>query len=290
MASVLDRAADFLWRHARLLDRQRYQYLFRGERPAAVLTALRAYQNLDGGFGNALEPDVRCPDSQPVPTEVALRVIDEVGGAGPMVQRLCEYLTSITTAEGGVPFVLPSVRRFPAAPWWQTEDDPPASPNPSASIVGLLLKLGVQHPWVAGATAYCWRHVEQPESEVHTLQAYVLFLENVPDRIRAERAFAALAQRLLSEGLVALDPDAEGYVKKPLDWAPLPTSLCRRLFADDVMAAHLDALVAAQQADGGWPITWPAISAAAEAEWRGWVTVESLKTLKAYGRLGDGRQ
>ena len=43
------RAADFIWRSARLIDRARFAYLFfHGDRET-VLAALRAYQNVDGG-------------------------------------------------------------------------------------------------------------------------------------------------------------------------------------------------------------------------------------------------
>jgi hypothetical protein len=71
----------------------------------------------------------------------------------------------------------------------------------------------------------------------------------------------------------------------PLDWAPTPSSYCRVLFSDEEISHHLDALAARQQPDGGWPLSWQALSAMSEMEWRGWVTVGSLHTLKAYGRL-----
>lgn len=59
----------------------------------------------------------------------------------------------------------------------------------------------------------------------------------------------------------------------------------RSLFSDEAIAAHLDALVAAQQPDGGWMFTWAQWSPAATLEWRGWLTVETLLVLGRYGRL-----
>jgi hypothetical protein len=287
---IFDRAADFIWRNARLLDRQRFAHLFRGAPATPVLAALRAYQNADGGFGNALEPDKRCPDSQPVDVEVALRVLDDLDDEtvwrDPLVGRVIDFLSAITTPDGGIPFVLPSVRGYPRAPWWEADDHPPASPNPTAAIVGLLLKHGVQNPWVEGAADYCWRAISEGSTdEVHELAAILTFLENAPDRLRAEREFERIAERLFAAKLVELDPDATGYVRKPLDWAPTPTSWCHRLFDDHAIVAHLDALAARQQADGGWPITWPTVSPLVELEWRGYVTIDALKTLRAYGRL-----
>lgn len=46
-------------------------------RAADVISALRPYQNADGGFGNALEPDLRGDASQPVPFEHAFQILDE---------------------------------------------------------------------------------------------------------------------------------------------------------------------------------------------------------------------
>lgn len=291
LGKPLAQATTFMWSNARLLDRRLFGYLFSGEPRELVLAALRAYQNPDGGFGNALEPDIRAPVSQPVPVEMALRTLDVVDGFDdPMVARACDYLVSITTPEGGVPFVLPSVRDYPHAPWWQTEGHPPAALNPTAGIAGLLHKHDSDHPWLATATAYCWSAIAATETtEFHDLMPIITFLEHAPDRARAERELERVAARILQPGVVALDPAAEGYAKGPLDWAPAPHSFCRRLFSDDVIAQHLAALAARQQPDGGWPISWPAVSPAGEMEWRGWVTVEALSTLRAYGTLDSGQ-
>ncbi len=296
----LARAADFIWRHARLLDRLRFAHLFLGHDRDAVLAALRAYRNPDGGFGNALEPDLRAPASQPAAVRSALEMLDRIDGfADPMVPKACDYLLTITTPEGGVPFVLPSALAYPRAPWWQTTDDPPASITFSAPIAGLLHKRRVAHPWLDRATDYCWRQVlafdvaepEGPARDVERIgksyeaRAILAFLEHVPDRRRAEEAFARIGRLVLDRKLVALDPDAPGEVHTPLDYAPSPQSLARSLFSDEVIAAHLDALVAAQQADGGWMFRWTEWNPAATLEWRGWLTVETLLVLRAYGRL-----
>ena len=112
-------AEQFILREARLLDRHRFAFRFGAGDAAPVIASLRAYQNDDGGFGHALEPDLRGPSSQPVPLEHALQILDELGGFEPeIVQRACEWLESVTTAEGGVPFVLPSVVEGPHASWW----------------------------------------------------------------------------------------------------------------------------------------------------------------------------
>lgn len=292
MTVRIEDAERFLWLNARLIDRLRYRFLLRGGAAGAVVAALRPYQNDDGGFGHALEPDLRGPPSQPQQVEVALRILDELGLDKPgarddaMLRRLCDYLATITTDEGGVPFVLPSVRAHPHAPWWETDDAPPASLNPTAAIAGLLHKAGVAHPWLTRATAYCWRCLEQPDlRDGYVLRAVMLFLGCVPDRDRAEAALGRVAQQMRARKLVALDAGAAGHVHTPLDVAPTPAAMARRLFTDAQIAAHLDALAAAQRDDGGWQVGWPAWTPAAGLEWRGWATVRALALLRAYGRI-----
>ena len=279
--NILESAQIFIWNNARLLERRLFSFLFEGGAGQSVITALSAYQNEDGGFGNALEPDKRTPSSQPIDQEFALRILDEVGFDAAVAEKVCEFLTTITTEEGGVPFALPSVRDAPRADWWNTEDDPPASINPTASIVGLLHRHKFQHAWVEKATEYCWRKIEGLRSESeHDLLCAAIFLENIPDRERAARLFQPIGEQIKKH--TAFDPQAPGYTFKPLTWAPAPDSLCRSLFEDSQIDLHLKTLAAGQQADGGWPISWPAVSPACELEYRGVVTIHALKTLKAY--------
>lgn len=151
-----DAAATFIWRCARLIDRYRYLYLMGQGSAEQVLAALRPYQNPDGGFGQGLEPDLRAPVSQPVPVWTAFTILDEINRFDePVVERACDYLLTITAPDGGVPFVLPSARDYPRAPWWEPEDEPQGSLNPTAGIVALLARHGVSHPWLAGAEEFC---------------------------------------------------------------------------------------------------------------------------------------
>jgi len=278
-------AKAFILGAGRLVDRRRFAFHFEAGEAGDVVAAVRAYQNADGGFGNALEPDLRGTHSQPVPLELALALLDEVGDlAAEIVLRACDWLTSVSTASGGVPFVLPSVVEGPHAPWWVATGA--ASLNPTAGIAGILHKHDVRHAWVRDATEFCWEELAQSMDRLgaHDAASVLVFLEYVPERDRAEAVFARLAERLLG-GLVTTDPSAGGDVKTPLALAPEPGRLAGRLFDDATIGAQLDALAAGQQDDGGWPLGWEPPSAAAVEEWRAFVTVESLRVLDAYGRL-----
>jgi hypothetical protein len=281
----LTAAEQFLLHDARILERRRFDHRFRGGSSAAVFAALLAFRNEDGGFGNALESDIRGRSSQPVPLENALHVLDDVDAFDrDVVAAGCDWLASVSTEEGGVPFVLETVEDGPHAPWWEPTGK--AYLNPTAGIAGLLYKRDVDHPWLEPATAFCWTALERDFDDIGPDDAVSIldFLEHVPDRDRAEVMFERLGKRIVGE-LAALDPAATGYVKSPLEYAPNPDRLGRRLFDDATIDAHLDALAGKQQDDGGWPITWEPPSAAAVNEWRGFVTLRVLTVLDDYGRL-----
>ena len=165
----------------------------------------------------------------------------------------------------------------------------PAEGNPvsliqTGQIAGVLYARGFAHPWRDGATEACGAASTSSRSRyAYEMFGVLAFLQHVPDRSRAKDALKRVG-RLLRRGLVALDPNAEGETHSPLDFAPLPDSIARPLFDDATIEAHLDHLAGAQREDGGWTFNWPAWSPAAEADWRGFLTVDALRVLRANGR------
>ena len=108
-------AEDFIWRAARLLDRHRYALLFADGSAEPVLDALRGYRNADGGFGHALEPDLRCPGSQPAPTLHALDVLNEAGAAdSEMARDARAWIVSISRWRWRHPIRTGRLRGLPA--------------------------------------------------------------------------------------------------------------------------------------------------------------------------------
>jgi hypothetical protein len=156
----------------------------------------------------------------------------------------------------------------------------------TGQIAGTLHARGVKHPWLDGATDLLWRRIDDLDDPgPYGFRGVLKFLQHVPDRGRAEQAFERVGRLPFERDMVALDPDAEGEVHTPLDFAPNPDSIARRLFDEATIEAHLDHLAGGQADDGGWTFNWLAWSPVAASEWRGSITVDALHTLRANGRL-----
>src|SRR5215469_11132254 len=92
-AVSLECAGDFVWRNARLIERTLFAHLFVEPSARAVIAALMAFRNADGGFGNALEADVRAPSSMPVACEVAMIMLHQADiRDSSIASALCDYL------------------------------------------------------------------------------------------------------------------------------------------------------------------------------------------------------
>ena len=283
----IGKAAQFLAANARVVDRRRYERLFEGGDAQPVRDAVAAYRNPDGGFGHALEPDVRAPASQTAAVELALRILDETGvWDAALVAGACAWLAATAPAEGGAVAADPGQEPWPHAPWWVPEEGRPASLIMTGLIAGTLHTRQVRHPWLDRATEVMWSGIGQiAEPTPYGMLGVLRFLQYVPDRDRARTVFAQITPLITDSGIVTLDPDAPGEVHSPLDFAPEPGSLGRALFDEATIKAHLDHLAHAQLDDGGWTFNWLAWSPAAERDWRGYLTVDALRLLRANGRL-----
>lgn len=283
MDNPFSRARNFMYTHARLLERHLFAVKFEGAPAAAVGRIVAAYQNPDGGLGHALEPDVRCPESQPLFVEVGLGVMRDAGWQDHEFSlSLCSFLERVSDATGLVPPLLPSALNSPHAPHWNATGEPGI--NPTAGICGLLHYQGVKHPWLSRATETCCEILRQDlPTEAHALLCAARLAEHLTDRKIAEEIIDRIGTVLPDAGFFIPSAPVTTYGLTPLHFASSPASPLRRLFTQDQIEGHLADLMARQEADGGWPIGWEPPGEAARSEWRGRWTLEALSVLVAYG-------
>ena len=289
--------------HARPLDRALFAHHFEDGTDVAVVEELGQYQNDDGGFGNALEPDFRLPSSSPMATSVGLQYAVELDldETHPLVRDAVDYLVRTYDREAGYwPATFEDVNDAPHAPWWHVDQLAPPTeaewPNPSAELVG-----------------YCWRYRSLvPEA----------FLEAVTERAREnvraaelvgdefgrryavlcwERALPSLPEplagdvrRALERTVDALDPLEEALQELPaFAFAFSPETTVARKDRETVERALAND-VEKQAVDGGW---WPEwqwgqyedVWPTAEREWAGKLTLECLLALERFGMIDRGQ-
>jgi hypothetical protein len=287
MDNTFDRARNFIYSHARLLERLLFGVKFEEAPPEGVGRLISAYQNPDGGLGHALEPDVRCPDSQPLFVEVGLTALRDAGWRDRALSlSICSFLEGISDADGLVPILLPSAFSASHASHWRETGRPAL--NPTASICGLLHYQGIEHPWLSRATHTCCELLlRNPPREAHSLACATLLMDYLPDEQVAAEIAKMIAAVLPESAFYIAHAPVQTYGLTPLHFAPTPSSRWRHLFTDEQIEGHLAHLLKIQQPDGGWPITWEAPGPASTAEWMGKGTLEALSTLVAYGRITE---
>jgi hypothetical protein len=289
----LPAARSFMATHTRVLDRRRLQLLLDDADPSAVLAAVDAYRNPDGGYGWGLEPDLRSAGSQPGAALHAFEVFAEIAPATtPRAAELCEWLASVSLPDGGLPFALAVDDAAGCAPFWARADPTVASLQITAVVAAMAHRVAAHdpvvagHPWLTRATRYCVGAIEAMGDAPHALElTFSLWLvdaahETTPE---AARLLERLGRRIPAGGLMQVQGGAEDEMMRPLDFAPVPDRPVRSLFTADAIAAELQRLVDRQCDDGGWPVDFKSYSPAASLEWRGYETVRAVSTLQRNG-------
>jgi len=278
---MIDKAQEYVWATARVLEQRRFEFLFGdGGDPAAVKAALEPYKTSDGGYGYALEPDGRGPTSQPPHIWTALEVLEELGETD---SGIGDHIASLTAPDGGVPVALPSLEPYPRAPWWGI-----GTKGTLLATALLYSRLHGEHDWKMGAEAFCWRAIEGIETtHPYEVESAITFLDAASDRDRAVAQAERLGTLVREQNLVGTQPEgySPGEIHHPHNFARRPDSLARAWFSDSEIESSLDHLESEQREHGGWEITWAHWLPAIPFEWSGIITIDALKVLRAYGRV-----
>ncbi len=310
------RARTFLCRNARPLDYARFRYHFEGGPLQAVLTALAAYQNEDGGFGHALEPDSWNPNSSPLQTWAATEVLRETGftDAGhPIIKGILRYLASGQDFDGRIwQTTVVTNNDYPHARWWsfETGESQHNRYNPTACLAGFivrfadpggdLFRLGCRV--AQEAFRACISETSASLTGMHALNCYIGMFDymkktsaigiKIPDVFDIDGLETKLKQRV--KDCISRDTETWniGYVCKPSQFIDHRDSIYypeNKKFAD----YECDYIAESQLEDGSWPIPWkwagyPQEWAISQNWWKGNGAVKNLLYLKGMGRLNAG--
>ena len=299
-SSMFHKARRFVYRNARPLDLARWRFHFEAGSPEDVLTYLSAYQNDDGGFGHALEPDFWNPGSTPIATWMATQRLREIGFDNkdhPIVRGILRYLDS------GKDFVdgqwlnsVPANNNYPHAVWWACENEAGLPhDNPSVSLAGFALRFADESSPLhqkAGQTAALAveRFLAAPTDEMHTLRCFLDLLcwcegQTGFDCFDLDRFRGRLYEAI--GGIVCRDPSKwfTEYVCKPSVFFESGHKVFSIL--DRSLLEEEARMLAEQQLeDGSFPVTWQWWTDYREYEisanwWRSALIVDNLCFLRS---------
>jgi hypothetical protein len=293
------KARQFVLDNARPLEVRLFEYHFEDGPAEAVLEALSAYQNPDGGFGHAIEPDFRLPGSSPMATSVGLQHLLAVGTPPDHDRAVAAiyYLVGEFDPVGDFwPHTSMDVNNYPHAPWWEKRDDSPpdeaAWSNPCAELLGYLF-YGAEH--VPAVLLERARQRGQQnldsglafgkETSFYQMMTWERAVPHLPEPM-AKQVRGLL--REVYEGMKPLTEEKLAEVHLSA-LAPSPDALAAQVLGEDV-ARMMPRELEHQSDDGAWwpgwswgqyEDVWPDV----RVEWAGIITVGMLVTLRSYGLL-----
>jgi len=294
----------FVYRNARPLDLCRWQYHFEHGSPEQVTRILSAYQNVDGGFGSALEADAWNPNSSPIQTGTAIGILLETGFSQlnhPLSWGILQYLDSgVDIEDDRWMNVVKSNDDYPHAPWWQSgsQSTSHSEYNPTAILTGFALYFA---PRSSLLFEKCMRIAREmvssflsaPELNMHPL----LCVESLLCWIKKAKfhdAFEveALEKEVLCQAsrLILKDQNNwNSYACRPSDFIHSPAHPLYGEFRE-LVEKELDWLADTRNNQGVWNITWgwdgyEKAFAISENWWKTEIALRNLRFLRAHGRL-----
>jgi len=304
--SVLDKARSFVYRSARPLDLARWQYHFEQGTREAVLAALAFYQNEDGGFGHALEPDSWNPNSSPIQTWTATEILREIGCAErehPIIRGILRYL------DCGRDFdsrhwsaVVASNNDYPHAPWWHSGSASSShhSYNPTACLAGFALAYADRNSRLFETAAQIAREAVQAYfaqgllDDMHTALCYIRLMEYA-EQAGAEPPFdlpalKAMLREQVQHSITGNTAEWEsGYVCRPSQFLRSRESL---FYADNRELSDYECgfIEHSQLEDGSWLVPWgwngyPDEWAISRTYWKANLAILQLLYLQGFSKL-----
>lgn len=298
-----DQIENWILRHARPLDYACFNVQFMQSKVESYLNILAQYQNSDGGFGHAIDPDNWSPHSTPYDTLKAIHLMQGVGFmdiSHPLYQGAIRYLRQ--TENHGWPFTLPQTDAYPHAPWWtySEQTNRKESPGLSAQIAAfLLMACPPDDPLYAKAQSVSLRALDAlmngtAGGEMGVAACAMLLPHwttvSVPfpmSEIEAKLKAASLAA-------IVTDPALwHTYVPRPSAAIRSPQS---PMYAGNEAALHaeLDWLIDTLPADDVWPLTWswgdnaaryPEAYSVNKLWWKAAAAIDHLLLLRSFHRL-----
>lgn len=276
-----DRARAYLMQHGRPLEQALFRWCFEDGSASDVLSVLKVHQASNGGFFGMGEGPITVPS--PAGSAVAFEHLTDLGipGQQSLVQSGIRYF--IDTYDHQHAVWPPQIQDDD----YLSSDLPRHWGNPSAAIVGFLwcYRELVPASFLAKVTDVAMANFGQIGDSIPGF-ADLCFLrcaDFIPQPYRDEIIYAlagGIARRKAQCNHAHWD---HGYFIKPYWYARNPAAPLRSVLGDEIERC-LDFDIRTQEADGSARLTFQ-VEGESRRIWKSMWTLESLRLLKAYGRI-----
>lgn len=295
-----EKAERFIKEYGRPLEIARFKYEFNDAPLGEVLEALSGFQNDDGGFGHALEPDLRTRESSVLCTSMALQILRglSIANTNHLVDSAVKFLCAeLNEKQLSWRIIPPSAEKSPRAPWWyqngREEEFESFSLNPTAELLGYLYDYSAFVPdrvIKLLSNKVLSEVIGLEEIEMHDLLCCLRLLKtkSLPSSFGDQLTFKI--NDLIKNTICCNKEDWDSYTLRPLQVIDSPESTFFSGF-EVAINLNLDYEIQEQQSNGAWIPTWswdeqyPNAWKTAKKEWMGVITLEKLLTLKRFGRI-----
>jgi hypothetical protein len=215
----------------------------------------------------------------------------------PMVVKACRYLLDTYDAQRvNWPIIPPNIDNAPHAPWWVYNGDlEKRMINPRAEIAGYVNDYAQHFPddMRQGVTesVIAYLHRQPDRMEMHDLLCYIRLWESPGLRSDTKAVMLSKLKQIVAHTVERDPAQWRNYGLPPLAVIDSPQSPFANAFADAI-PLNLNFLIESQGEDGGWRPgwswgdQWPDAWMQAEREWAGVLTLDNLRKLRAFGRIG----
>jgi len=308
-AKGFNEVRQWVYRNARHLELMIWKYEFENGSKEAVLDALSFYQNADGGFGNALEPDNWNPNSTPYSTANAISRLKTIGYADvqhPIVSGILRFLNSgAYFTENGWEWSIPTNNDYPHAPWWNFEQaDSTTEFGLSCDIAGFVLSVCQKDSELYNKAVTVIQNIvnrlrnsiecDTAGGNVHRVCDLVETLQKYDMLDKFDAAFLPEASKKMVAQAIGMD--SEKWVEvgsSPLEYITNPDSVFYNDYKDAVQH-ELDCLIETRPKQSVWGIGWSWYDnqekyanafSISENWWKSDIALSNIRILKHFNRL-----
>ncbi len=287
-------AIKYVLQNARPLDLAVYKYFFENGSKESVIDELSKFQNADGGFGNALEPDFFNPNSSPIATNDAIITLSRVNALdrdSDIVKGIVSYLNSHDSFNEDKKrwlFAIDSNKDYPHAIWWEKKGDGISKLNPSVSLAAFMVCYGNRTPLYEEIIKEGFEYLQTGgEVSGDDINCYLFACEFLTKNSINDIVDLNVFKDLLSEAVESCI--CKDISKYGVEYVPMPSVFFTEKYSEFItpeikplITAEKDILGKLQMEDGGFDITWkwytpyPDEYEQAKAWWRPRITVDKL--------------